>query len=329
MSSSIHKTPNSTNKQSLFFNDISTPLTNRRTTTPAQSTAPWRQNSATSDLPPPPIFTLQDRSDFSPDSAFQDFRVGSPVHNYSSPSPLVTSAGWKNAGVDKENTLGSGSGLDSGPGLGSGLGSGSGPGLDSGSGLGSGSGVGSPVDGVVHRRQQPGVLLTLPPPREVARLEVEGNAVATVGSIGEEEEWVTVYGFSPADTSLVLREFENCGVILKHVPGPRESNWMHVLYQSRFDAQKALSKNGMQLNGALIIGVKPVDPMQRQSLSDRLHNQGFMAIPPPTTTRKTDPISFNASTQVHSQNGAPNAGGTIAIPAKSMVSKVVDLMFGS
>ncbi|MFS8000129.1 putative RNA-recognition motif (RRM) domain, nucleoporin, NUP53 [Helianthus anomalus] len=240
---------------------------------------------------------------------------------------------WKNASDDKENTLGSGSGLDSGPGLGSGSGPGLGSdsGLDSGSGLGLGSGVGSLVDGVVHRRQ-PGVLLTLPPPREVARLEVEGNAVAAAaaaGSVDEEEEWVTVYGFSPADTSLVLREFEKCGVILKHVPGPRESNWMHVLYQSRFDAQKALSKNGMQLNGALIIGVKPVDPMQRQSLSDRLHNQGFMPIPPPTTSRKTDPISFNASTQVHSQNGAPNAGGTIAIPAKSMVSKVVDLMFGS
>ncbi|XP_035841909.1 nuclear pore complex protein NUP35 isoform X2 [Helianthus annuus] len=316
MSSTTHKTPNSTNKQSLFFNDISTPLTNRRTTTPAQPTPLWRQNFATSDLPPPPIFTLQDRSDFSPDSAFQDFRVGSPVHNYSNPSPVVTSAAWKNEGDDKEKTLGSGSG----PGLGSDSGLGS--------GLGSGSGVGSPVDGVVQRRQ-PGVLLTLPAPREVVRLEVEGNAVAAVGSVDEEEEWVTVYGFSPADTSLVLREFEKCGVILKHVPGPRESNWMHVLYQSRFDAQKALSKNGMQLNGALIIGVKPVDPMQRQSLSDRLHNQGFMPIPPPTTTRKTDPISFNASTQVHSQNGAPNAGGTIAIPAKSMVSKVVDLMFGS
>lgn len=29
----------------------------------------------------------------------------------------------------------------------------------------------------------------------------------------------------------MLREFEKCGVILKHVPGPREANWMHILYQ--------------------------------------------------------------------------------------------------
>lgn len=37
--------------------------------------------------------------------------------------------------------------------------------------------------------------------------------------------------FSPADTNLVLREFEKCGVILKHVTGPRDANWMHILFQ--------------------------------------------------------------------------------------------------
>lgn len=40
--------------------------------------------------------------------------------------------------------------------------------------------------------------------------------------------------FSPADTNLVLREFEKCGVILKHIPGPRDANWMHILYQVSF-----------------------------------------------------------------------------------------------
>lgn len=37
--------------------------------------------------------------------------------------------------------------------------------------------------------------------------------------------------FSPGDTNMVLREFEKCGEILKHVPGPRDANWMHILYQ--------------------------------------------------------------------------------------------------
>lgn len=37
--------------------------------------------------------------------------------------------------------------------------------------------------------------------------------------------------FSPIDTNSVLREFEKCGVILKHILGPRDANWMHILYQ--------------------------------------------------------------------------------------------------
>lgn len=46
--------------------------------------------------------------------------------------------------------------------------------------------------------------------------------------------WTFLTRFSPADTNLVLREFEKSGVILKHVPGPREANWMHILYQVLF-----------------------------------------------------------------------------------------------
>ena len=42
---------------------------------------------------------------------------------------------------------------------------------------------------------------------------------------------IVPFRFPPADTNLVLREFEKCGVILKHVPGPRDANWMHILYQ--------------------------------------------------------------------------------------------------
>ena len=37
--------------------------------------------------------------------------------------------------------------------------------------------------------------------------------------------------------------------------------------QNRSDAQKALNKNGMQLNGVLIVGVKSLDPIQRQALN--------------------------------------------------------------
>jgi hypothetical protein len=37
--------------------------------------------------------------------------------------------------------------------------------------------------------------------------------------------------FSPGDTNMVLQEFEKCGIVLRHVPDPRDANWMHILYQ--------------------------------------------------------------------------------------------------
>ncbi|KAI3967624.1 hypothetical protein MKW92_003499 [Papaver armeniacum] len=80
----------------------------------------------------------------------------------------------------------------------------------------------------------------------------------------EEEEWVTVYG----DIKSVLSEFEKCGWILEHVEGSDAANWVHILYQNRSDAQIALSKNGMQMNKDVILGVKSVDPIKRQELDE-------------------------------------------------------------
>ncbi|KAI3882258.1 hypothetical protein MKX03_009578 [Papaver bracteatum] len=82
----------------------------------------------------------------------------------------------------------------------------------------------------------------------------------------DEEEWVTVFGFTYKDTNLVLREFKKCGVILDNV---RQGNWMHILYQNQREAQKALSKSGKKISEVLIVGVNPVDPNKKQALNDR------------------------------------------------------------
>ncbi|KAK8675968.1 hypothetical protein V6N13_034026 [Hibiscus sabdariffa] len=140
-----------------------------------------------------------------------------------------------------------------------------------------------------------------------------------------------VIGFFPSDTNLVLREFEKCGVILKHVPGPRDANWMHILYLNRSDAQKALSKNGMQINGVLIVGVKSVDLMQREALNERMNNQAFMTLPPPSG-RTSELNNFRPSRPYYLQNGNTNSrhsgGAAIANPTKSLGTKVMEYMFG-
>ncbi|KAL7140133.1 hypothetical protein ABFS83_09G101500 [Erythranthe nasuta] len=344
MSTNVHRTPKS-GRQSLFFQDLATPVSSRRSggkfATPGQAAAVsalWRENFANSDLPPPPAFTLEDRIDLSPESGFPDYPMSpevksdprTPVQSYgreySTPKSKSDASTSYSGGNKQPHQQSQQSPFVSSSSWWS-------PAKTGGGGGGSGSveqedkGKGSPVEGVV----QSGALIVLPPPREVARPEVKRSLVP-LGNL-DEEEWVTVYGFSPGDTNLVLREFEKCGVILKHVPGPRDANWMHILYQNRSDAHKALSKNGMEINGVLIIGVKLVDPMQRQALNERLNNQGFMTLPPAPSSRNPESNGFRVSPYpYYLQNGSSNvrqsAGTSMATPAKSMVSKVMDLMFG-
>ncbi|KAK8629087.1 hypothetical protein V6N13_077944 [Hibiscus sabdariffa] len=332
MSNAVHATPKS-GRKSLFFQDLASPISARRGkfSSPGQAAAVstlWQEkNFGGSDLPPPPMFTLEDHSDFSPESGIPDYPMSpeiksdprSPVQSFgrdlSTPTKIKSGASTSfailNGQQNQQNSMSlswwspaktSGSEQDE-------------------------KGKGSPVEGVV----QPGALITLPPPREVARPEIQRSSVPT-GNL-DEEEWVTVYGFFPSDTNLVLREFEKCGVILKHVPGPRDANWMHILYLNRSDAQKALSKNGMQINGVLIVGVKPVDPMQREALNGRMNNQGFMTLPPPSSTT-SDLNNFRPSRPYYLQNGNANAnarhsgGAAIANPTKSLGTKVMEYMFG-
>ncbi|XAR67685.1 hypothetical protein NMG60_11002554 [Bertholletia excelsa] len=336
MTTTIRRTPKS-GRQSLFFHDLASPVSTRRGgggkfTTPGQAAAVsalWRENFANSDLPPPPVFTLEDRSDISPETGIPDYPMSPEVRSdprtpiqsggreFSTPkSKSEASTSYAVVGSQQQQ-------IQQSPVASLSWWS---PGKSGGSGEPDEKGKGSPVEGVV----QPGALITLPPPREVARPELQNNSLP-VGNL-DEEEWVTVYGFSPGDTNLVLREFEKCGVILKHVPGPRDANWMHILFQNRSDAQKALSKNGMQINGVLIVGVKPVDPAQRQALNERMNNQGFMTLPPLPFSKSSEPTPLRTSPRpYYLQNGSTSArqsAGTIASPAKSVVSKIMDLMFG-
>jgi len=70
-----------------------------------------------------------------------------------------------------------------------------------------------------------------------------------------DERWVTVFGFSVDNSSFVLRQFQKYGNIVRYVPG--EGNWIHIQYETKFQAQKALTKNGKILDRRLMVGVSP------------------------------------------------------------------------
>jgi nuclear pore complex protein Nup53 len=80
-----------------------------------------------------------------------------------------------------------------------------------------------------------------------------------------EDTWVTVFGFAPDDLPLVLQEFQRCGDILQWgtFGASPQSNFMHLQYQNKYGAQRALLKAGEQLSSSLIIGVKQLEPKHR------------------------------------------------------------------
>lgn len=80
-----------------------------------------------------------------------------------------------------------------------------------------------------------------------------------------DDTWVTIYGFTPDDLPLVLREFQRCGDILQWgtFGASPQSNFMHIQYQNKYGAQRALLRSGEQLSSSLIIGVKQLEPRHK------------------------------------------------------------------
>lgn len=67
--------------------------------------------------------------------------------------------------------------------------------------------------------------------------------------------WVTVFGFPPAASSYILDQFSQYGTILDYKVTSC-GNWMHILYQSKLQATKALSKNGKVFGNGIMVGVQ-------------------------------------------------------------------------
>jgi hypothetical protein len=117
---------------------------------------------------------------------------------------------------------------------------------------------------------------------------------------------------------------------------------VYVVPKRSYDAQKALQKNVIQLSSSLIVGVKPIDAVHRQQLDESFtpsNSGGFMvSLPSKSLGLKSTGASnqlggFNwlydlkANTNV-SWDAGRRATGSVAAPAKSIVTNVMDLVFG-
>uniref|UniRef100_A0A1I7THV4 Nucleoporin NUP35 n=1 Tax=Caenorhabditis tropicalis TaxID=1561998 RepID=A0A1I7THV4_9PELO len=82
---------------------------------------------------------------------------------------------------------------------------------------------------------------------EETPMEEEANAADT---------WVTVFGFTPSQVSILLNLFSRHGEVVSH-QAPPKGNFMHIRYSCITHAQQALSRNGTLLDQETFIGVVP------------------------------------------------------------------------
>ncbi|KAJ8253139.1 hypothetical protein GJAV_G00209560 [Gymnothorax javanicus] len=172
-------------------------------------------------------------------------------------------------------------------------------------------------------------------PAQVDPFYTQGETLSSDDRL--DDTWVTVFGFPPASASYILLQFAQYGNILKHVMS-NTGNWMHLQYQSKLQARKALSKDGKVFGEAIMIGVKPCIDKAVMEGSDRGSSSSGSVFQSPVKggVTPTQPVStprsamrplsaaYKASSsdyQVVSDRQTPRKDD-------SFVSKAMEYMFG-
>ncbi|TDH06501.1 hypothetical protein EPR50_G00114130 [Perca flavescens] len=129
--------------------------------------------------------------------------------------------------------------------------------------------------------------------------------------------------------SYILLQFAQYGNVLKHTmasPG----NWMHLQYQSRLQARKALSKDGKVFGDAIMVGVKPC--------IDKSVMDSSAAVSPPFSTSFSSPAfpstprsairPLSAAYRSSASDYQVLADRQTPKKDESLVSKAMEYMFG-
>ncbi|XP_040912719.1 nucleoporin NUP35 isoform X2 [Toxotes jaculatrix] len=164
-------------------------------------------------------------------------------------------------------------------------------------------------------------------PAQVDPFYSQGESLSSDDQL--DQTWVTVFGFPPASASYILLQFAQYGNILKHTmasPG----NWMHLQYQSRLQARKALSKDGKVFGDAIMVGVKPCIDKSVMDSSEAVSlplSSSFSSSALPSTPR-SDIRPLSAAYRSSSNDYQVVADRQTPRKDDSFVSKAMEYMFG-
>jgi nuclear pore complex protein Nup53 len=143
--------------------------------------------------------------------------------------------------------------------------------------------------------------------------------------------WVTVWGFPPSAASFVLQQISACGTVLQHVMPPN-SNWMHVRFQTRLQASKAVGKNGSVIGNTIMLGVAPckeesvVDQLNSSILDSSVGQQGGgQSVANISSSLNQTPRTIRPLTQAYKE---VIAGTNTPNKSNGLVTKAMEYIFG-
>ncbi|XP_040296082.1 nucleoporin NUP35 isoform X2 [Bufo bufo] len=170
-------------------------------------------------------------------------------------------------------------------------------------------------------------------PAQLDPFYTQGDALTSDDQL--DDTWVTVFGFPQASASYILLQFAQYGNIVKHVMS-NAGNWMHIQYQSKLQARKALSKDGKVFGDCIMIGVKPcidksiMDSGEKTSVSS-VFTSPVTALGTPTQqmgTPRSGMRPLSAAYRVPANDYQVLSDKQTPKKDESLVSKAMEFVFG-
>ncbi|NXA09650.1 NUP35 protein, partial [Sapayoa aenigma] len=175
-------------------------------------------------------------------------------------------------------------------------------------------------------------------PAQLDPFYTQGDSLTSEDQL--DDTWVTVFGFPQASASYILLQFAQYGNILKHVMS-NTGNWMHIRYQSKLQARKALSKDGRIFGESIMIGVKPcIDKSVMENFERSSTSSMSSVFTPPAMSAGTPVQPVNNTTRISTMRPLATAYKASTsdyqvvsdrqTPRKdeSIVSKAMEYVFG-
>lgn len=155
-----------------------------------------------------------------------------------------------------------------------------------------------------------------------------GSSLAAAnGNTRVADFWVTIFGFSPGASSMVLQHFTLCGTIVDVVHAPQNGNWMHVRFSSRIESDKALNYNHKVIAGNVMVGVTRCTERSviDKENSNALANQDTAS--PAPSSPAIRPFA-QQSYKLAQKDSSVSPSKDVPQKSSGLMDKAMDLIFG-